>query len=154
MIIGHYNEYFLPNNNFLYRDEYKISTLRSKKNFKKVKQELSKNYGHETIESQPIFFSGVKTCVLAYIHDPHGNPSSIHYFLHHLKINGLSEEEHELFTVGELYEIFKTNLCLIHIYNFGLINLESEWIEFEAHFMNNLYSVDLSMDFSKKTIKL
>lgn len=67
MLIAHYNEYYLPNNEFLYRGDYSISRLRSKKTYKRFKQELVRKYGRETIDKQTILYNGVTTCVLAYV---------------------------------------------------------------------------------------
>jgi hypothetical protein len=150
--IGHYNEYYLPNNSFLYKHDYSITRLRSKKSFAKFMQDLVKKYGQETINKQTILYNGVTTCVLAYIHDPHGNPSSISYFLRHLDQNGLALHEHEPLTIVELENLFKANRYLIHIYKHGLVATESDWIEFEAHYMNNLlkFASTVPIDLTRK----
>ncbi|NHN35338.1 hypothetical protein [Paenibacillus agricola] len=145
MLVGNYNEYSIPNNNFLYKNDNQVSILRSKKSLMKIKQELKQLYGRKKIEHQPIFYKGIKTCLLAYIHNPFGNPSSIHYFLRHLDTHGLSREEYDPYTLDELNEIFNTNTCLIHIFDFGLISHDRDWEEFEAYYMNELVSCSIEL---------
>jgi hypothetical protein len=102
VVIGNYNEYYLPNNDFLYRDDLSIDIIRSKKSLLKFKQELKKEFSQSSIDNQPILNNGIKTCILAHVVHPHTNSAGFTYLLRDINNKSLPLDMYEPFTMNEL----------------------------------------------------